>query len=81
MSALYLPLMEPDVEILIEMRYILLRHLHDAKAYPSKYKFKPVQQQIIYASPYDETLYEPPCVIPRVNYITLFHDSAHHDTK
>ena len=79
MRSQYLPLLELDGGILKEVRHILLRHRHGTQAYPSKSNSEPVQQQRMSASPYDETLCEPPCVIPRANYITLYHNSAHHE--
>jgi len=63
----YPPLLEPDGEIMIKAKYILPRHLHAAKDYPSKVNPEPVQQQRNPTSPYDEGLHEFPCINPRVN--------------
>ncbi|MGV7648673.1 hypothetical protein PJM23_29090, partial [Mycobacterium kansasii] len=65
----------------VRAKLILPEHLHDANIYPSTANLDPEQQEDKSTSPCSGGLSDPPCVKPKVNWITLCHDLAHHEVE
>ena len=68
---LYPPLLRPSGEKSVRAKLILSWHLHDVDIYASTANLDPEQQLDKSTSPCNGGLSDPPCVKPKVKWITL----------